>query len=295
MALYGNPEYGIAPEAMLDRFEFDLAYGMILVLTPFRLFTKAVQHRNRVTTAYLPHLIDDLVGQLAPGGFAQRLHGRAAGVLEEVEAFQLHLIAGIRERFADLFAGGSLALAATYLLPGPGPFTFTNFPLAEGVVQSAINRIIDDVISLLPPGATLVQQERRRNLAASALEEARAVLDLEDPSTDPLLWWPTHGDYKVLFDAVKMYLAIPASTADDERVFSSTGFILNKRRTRLDLDNFRRESRIRQFLTVGNPVSSAAGRQGRLHAAQTLMEELEEELAARRLRAAAAVAQPPPQ
>jgi hypothetical protein len=101
---------------------------MTLVLTPFRLFTKAVQYRDKVTTAYLPHLLDDLVGQLTPGAFSQRLIGRAAGVLEQVEAFQLHLIAGIRERFADLFAEGSLALAATYLLPGSEPLTFTNSP-----------------------------------------------------------------------------------------------------------------------------------------------------------------------
>lgn len=73
-----------------------------------------------------------------------------------------------------------------------------------------------------------------------------------------------------------MYLAIPASTADDERVFSSTGFILNQRRTRLDLDNFRRESRVRQYVTIGNPTTSQAGRQRRLRAAQTLMEKLQE-------------------
>jgi hypothetical protein len=68
----------------------------------------------------------------------------------------------------------------------------------------------------MPPDSTQQQKLRRRALAASALAEARAVLDEEDPSVDPLKWWPSHGDYRSLFDAVKMYLAIPASTADNK-------------------------------------------------------------------------------
>jgi hypothetical protein len=281
MVLYGNPDNGITAEMMMDRFEFDLAFGMTLVLTPFRLFTKAVQYRNRVTTAFIPHLLDDLVAQLAPGTFAQRLLGRAQGVLAQVEVFQSHLVAGIRRRFADVFTEGSIALAAAYLLPGPNPLQFANFPFEGGLEESVINRILDDVIALMPPDSTQQQKLRRRALAASALAEARAVLDEEDPSVDPLKWWPSHGDYRSLFDAVKMYLAIPASTADNERVFSSAGFLLNQRRTRLNLDNFRRESRIRQYITTGNDSTSAVGRQARLKGARTLMERLQEEQLAR--------------
>lgn len=277
MGLYGNPDYGITAEMMLDRFEFDLAYGMTLVLNPLRLFTKAVQYRDRVTTAHLPHLLDDLVARLAPGSFAHSLVGRAHGVHEQIETFQLHLVARIRDRFAPIFAEGSLALAACFLLPGPGVLHFHHFDLAPGVRPSVIERILDDVASLRPPGVTEEQQQRRRVLARAALEEARADLDAEDESVDPLAWWPAHHDYRALFDVVKMYLAIPASTADDERVFSSSGFILNQRRTRLDLDNFRRESRIRQYITIGNPTTSQAGRKRRLGAAQTLMERLQEE------------------
>lgn len=299
MALYTNDTYGITPEMMLDRFEFDVAYGMTLVLLPFRLFTKAVQFRNRVTTAHVPHLLDDVLSHLDPGAFAQRLVGRAAGVLEQIETFQLHLVAGIRERFADVFAEGSVALAAAYLLPGPNPLTFINFPLADNVEQSLIDRILDDVVSLMPVASTPEQKQRKRNLANSALEDARAALDEADPSMDPLDWWPSHGDYRVLFDAVKMYLAIPASTADDERVFSGAAIVLNPRRTRLDQDNFRRESRIRQYITLGNPVTSQQGRQARMHSTRTLMERLEEELAQRRAARAAAApaapAQPPVQ
>lgn len=162
------------------------------------------------------------------------------------------------------------------LLLFPNPLVFVNFQLGDGVEQSIIDRILDDVLQLLPPATTPAQQLRKRNLAASALEDARASLNVLDPSTDPLGWWPSQTDYRVLFDAVKMYLAIPAPTADDERVFSSAGFILNQRRTRIDLDNFRRECGIRQFITIGNPTTSALGRQGRMQGARTLMAGLQE-------------------
>ena len=83
-----------------------------------------------------------------------------------------------------------------------------------------------------------------------------------------------------------MYLAIPASTSDDERVFSSAGFILNQRRTRLDLDNFRRENRVRQYITLGNSVNSLSGRNARMEAIRPLVELLQAEIARR-------AAQPP--
>ena len=48
-----------------------------------------------------------------------------------------------------------------------------------------------------------------------------------------------------------MLLQIPASSAENERSFSSASFVLDQRRTRLDLDNFRREHRIRRRLCAG--------------------------------------------
>ena len=71
-----------------------------------------------------------------------------------------------------------------------------------------------------------------------------------------------------------MLLVIPASTAEDERSFSSAGFTLDKLRTRMDLDNFRREHRIRQFLVAGTDPHHQDGRQLRVERALTLIARL---------------------
>jgi len=95
ISLYGIPELEIPPDIMLNRFELDLALGMTLVLEPLRIFTKEVQHRNKVTLACVPRNLDRLITQLAPGSFATRLLGRSAGVLELVETFQLSFVSSI--------------------------------------------------------------------------------------------------------------------------------------------------------------------------------------------------------
>jgi hypothetical protein len=88
-------------------------------------------------------------------------------------------------------------------------------------------------------------------LARATLAKARRLLSAEDVNKDPLEWWPQHAELGAIHSLARMFLAIPATSADDERVFSSAGFTLNQRRTRLGLDNFRREHRIRQFLRGG--------------------------------------------
>jgi hypothetical protein len=79
----------------------------------------------------------------------------------------------------------------------------------------------------------------------------RDSLDEEPEDEDPLVWWPSHPEYTALFPVAKMLLQIPASSAENERSFSSASFILDQRRTRLDIDNFRREHRIRRAVCVG--------------------------------------------
>lgn len=49
LALFAREELGIPRESMLERDELDLAFGMTLLLEPFRTFTKFVQHRSKVT------------------------------------------------------------------------------------------------------------------------------------------------------------------------------------------------------------------------------------------------------
>ena len=273
LQLFSNPELGIEPDMMLNREEFDLAYGMTLVLNPIRIVTKFVQCRDRVTLPYVPGYLDRLVTQLSPGAFAIQLQGRAAGVLAQVEAFQARLVASIRERFADLFQAESLALAGRMLLPGANLFQFTNFDVNEATLAAVRENMLNDLVELLPPDMSLARKNRNRVAAAAALDLARDELDVADEHDDPLVWWPdpAHQNLGALFPLVRMLLAIPASSAEDERAFSSAGVTLSPRRTRLDIDNFRREHRVRQYLASNASLNSQTGRRQRLERANLLL------------------------
>jgi hypothetical protein len=257
--IFTLPQLGIDDTMMLDRFEFDLAYGMTLVLEPFRVVTKFAQYRDKVTLAYIPGYIDRLVDQLQPGAVGARMAGRTVGALAALEDFQRCLIESIHERFDRIFDGDSLALRARYLLPGQNLFNFQHFDFDEEVRTAVVNNLVSDAMELLPQlteeqrvePAVVRRRARQETAARNAIEQARDDLDEEQPEQDPLVWWPRQVHLGVLFPLAKMLFAIPDSSAEDERVFSSAGFTLNQRRTRLDLDNFRREHRIRQFLRGG--------------------------------------------
>ena len=57
-------------------------------------------------------------------------------------------------------------------------------------------------------------------------------------SSDPLLWWAAHrASYPLLAAMALRYLNIPATSVPSERVFSTAGTILNKKRSKLSSDN----------------------------------------------------------
>lgn len=241
----------IPRDLILNRFELDLAYAMTLVLTPFRIFTKFVQNKSVVTLAYIPKKIDELISALAPGSFVARLAGRADGIVAHMEAFQLCLVQSLKERFSYLFEGESLALAARMFLPGTNLFDFENFDVGADVLAAVKENILSDFVELLPPGMLDARKVLQKSLANNTLDLARLTLDESPEEEDPLLWWPSHPEFSLLYPVAKMLLQIPAASAENERSFSSASFVLDQRRTRLDLDNFRREHRIRRTLCAG--------------------------------------------
>ena len=141
-------------------------------------------------------------------------------------------------------------------------------------MESVRVAVIDEAMELLPPGMLEAARARRRALLEAALAEARVALDEAEDEEDPLVWWPRQRDASSLFAVTKMLFAIPASTADDERAFSSAGFILNQRRTRLEMDNFRREHRIRQYVASGTTLDTQEGKAVRLERASCLLGQL---------------------
>ena len=73
-----------------------------------------------------------------------------------------------------------------------------------------------------------------------------------------------------------MLLAIPATSADNERAFSSASFTLDYRRTRLDIASFRAEHRIRRYLISGTDHHSVEGRELRRQRVERLLERFAE-------------------
>lgn len=104
------------------------------------------------------------------------------------------------------------------------------------------------------------------------LQFARSVLDQLPDTADPLVVWPQQTVLAPLFPVAQMLFGIPASTSDDERSFSGAGLVLGNLRTRMDLDNFRREQRVRQFLTLGTDPHTSTGRQELLARSNRIIE-----------------------
>lgn len=271
LSVCNNEAYSISPEVTLTAFELDLAAAMVEVLLPFRIFTKFVQSRATVTLAYIPEKIDALVSALAPGSFAAQLEGCRDGVLEATENFQECLVQSIKTRFSRFFEGESLALAAVMLLPGRHRLQFNHFEISEEVLATVQANMIDDLLGIGSPSPNEDILELRRRISLDSLLLARNLLDETDCNIDPLEWWPKNPDLSPLFPLAKMLFAIPASSAENERSFSSAGFILNQRRTQLDIDNFRSEHRIREFLTVGTDCHHQSGRKTRLERMDELL------------------------
>jgi hypothetical protein len=249
---------------------------MVHVLDPFREFTKFVQYRNRVTLAYLPQRLDELVTRLAPGSFTEQMRGRSIAVLPQLEALQARLIVSLRTRFQDVFDGSSLALAATMFLPGHNRFTLQNFPIGEEVLERVRENMLDDFEALLPANTSAANRQAYRRVALSTLQLARQLLDEVPSDADPLTWWPLQVPLAPLFPLAKMLFAIPASSADNERSFSSASFTLDSRRYRTDIENFRSEHRIRRFIVAGTDGQSQSGRSTRLERVSGLLERFAE-------------------
>lgn len=156
---------------------------------------------------------------------------------------------------------------------------FANFPNddEDAIVTSVKERIAADAENILPPSDDKRARTARR--ARAALDELREdldELDPDDPTNDPLKWIPLKADARMLFPVAKLYLGIPASSAEDERNFSSAGVTLDKLRSRLDIENFRSEHRVRRYLTAGSHAQTQDGRAFRQQRAEGLLQRFSE-------------------
>lgn len=132
LAMYQMEDLRVPPDCIFTRLELDLATGMVKVLDPFRHFTKWAQLRNAVTLAYLPEKVEKLLDDISIGTIDRQLRDPRPAITEPLHALQARLVAAVKSRFATVFQDSSLALAARFLLPGRGRFTFRHFPSLNG-------------------------------------------------------------------------------------------------------------------------------------------------------------------
>lgn len=147
--------------------------------------------------------------------------------------------------------------------------------------------LLDDYDALLPPETPQLQRAGHRGVAGALLSFARSLLDAEPADADPLLFWPQNAALGALFPLAKLLFAIPASSADNERAFSSAGFTMGIRRSRLELEAFRAEHRIRRFMVSCADGQSQQGRQKRLDRLSVLLTHYSSLIEERRAAAAA--------
>jgi hypothetical protein len=167
-------------------------------------------------------------------------------------------------------------------LPGQNLFSFRNFVVSSEKLLLVKENILSDFVELLPVTMVEEKKAKQKGLAKQTLEVARDALDDTDVDFDPLIWWPSHPEYTLLYPVAKMLLQIPLSSAENERSFSSASFVLDQRRTRLDIDNFRREHRIRRALCSGTTP------QEKLERSNELIERFSQSLDEARMAARAA-------
>jgi hypothetical protein len=139
--------------------------------------------------------------------------------------------------------------------------------------------LVADYLALLPSDLSDLDKDAHRDIASAILPLARRMLDREPAATDVLVWWPQQKSLAALFPLAKMLFAIPASSADSERSFSSAGLSLGTLRTRMAVEAFRAEHRIRRFVTACADAQTSAGREKRLARVRTLLGRFAEVIA----------------
>jgi hypothetical protein len=264
VALGRRPALRFPPDLLLNGDEHNLAYAMTLILSPIKAFTKFVQTRSGVTLGYVPGRIDEIITEIRPNAFADRLRDCSATVREQANVLQLVLVESIKNRFADMFLGGSLALAARSLLPGKDLLNFQNFDVTNGIKAEVFENMVDDAVALLPAGTPEDEIDDTRISVGATLRIAFKRLAKLDRNTDILKWMPNEKDLAPIFPLSKMLYGVPATSADNERSFSSASFTLDFHRYRLAIDVFRKEHRLRRYLVSGTDSESKSGREARL-------------------------------
>lgn len=113
---------------------------------------------------------------------------------------------------------------------------FQDETLSPPSKRSKIEQDADDFFSFLPS-----TPKRTRNPSGTGEQEVEEYLkeDTIDRQADPLVFWKEQCfKYPILSELAAKYLAIPASSASVERLFSIAGKVFRPDRNRLNDNTF---------------------------------------------------------
>lgn len=97
-------------------------------------------------------------------------------------------------------------------------------------VESVPNKTLDLTGSFMSSVFTATQ----RMVAKKSEVDQYVALQAIGPLDDPIKWWAARSStFPKLVGLAQQYLAIPATSVPCERLFSASGMIMNKKRTRL--------------------------------------------------------------
>jgi hypothetical protein len=100
--------------------------------------------------------------------------------------------------------------------------------------DSSIESVPDQMLDLSGSFVSSVLKATQRTVSEKSEVDQYSALKAIGPLDDPVKWWGARSStFPKLAGLAQQYLAIPATSVPSERLFSSSGLIMNKKRTRL--------------------------------------------------------------
>jgi len=228
--------------------------------------------RDQPTLCFLPTAVDELLQALCINPTANWC-GLSSEVVSKAPLFQKLLHDCVKERFSWVFDTSSLALSSALFCPGQNKLKYQHFTITSEDRTVIMENITTDSAEVLT-NSTKAQLSMFTATLVAALE----VVDIapaQDSST-LLSWWSSNGaPYNCILPLVKMLLAIPATSCENERSFRSAGLLLHSERTNLTVPHFQQEHRIQQFFTDKTEgLSAFQHRKARTQKANDILDKL---------------------
>jgi len=266
----------IPKEYILGREQFDLARVMVDILVHFRIFGKNVQRRNFPTLCYVPSAINTLIEALQPNSETKKWKYLSKSVIENANTLQQLLITEVRERFKWVFESDSLALGAALLCPGESKLRYKHFPITNKVKNKIIEDLEKDAQEFESNKDSI--SDTRKNYIKYSLKAVLEIVENAkiDEDESPLIWWSKQEPLAIIKPLVEMMLAIPASSAENERTHHGVALTLRPERNRISIRRLQHEFRIQQYFATGNE-NNKVGENGKIivEKARALLQQYE--------------------